>query len=152
MAEQKRKKVFIDPAVQGALLRRLMFHWFAFAFGATWTIVILQVMTHGIQHPLSYHLDLVWKQYGIVILVMLCFLPAFIYDSVKLSHRFAGPIYKLRGVLKAMADGEDIEPMRFRKSDYWINIADDVNRIAERLRKSKDGGENVEDEAMETVG
>ena len=27
-----------------------------------------------------------------------------------------------------------------------------VNRIAERLRKSKDGGENVEDEAMETGG
>lgn len=151
MSEQKRKKVFIDPAVQGALLRRLMMHWFAFAFGATWTIVILQVMTHGIQHPLSYHLEQVWKQYGILILVMLCFLPAFVYDSVRLSHRFAGPIYKLRGVLKAMADGQDIKPMRFRKGDYWFNIADDVNRIAERLRQSKESREQVEDEAMETV-
>lgn len=153
MSEQKRKKMFIDPAVQGALLRRLMLHWFSFVFGATWTIVILQVMTHGIQHPLSYHLEQVWKQYGILILVMICFLPAFIYDSVKLSHRFAGPIYKLRGVLKAMADGEDIEPMRFRKSDYWFTIADDVNRIAERLKQARaqNEEEQSEDEMMETI-
>lgn len=151
MSNQKRKKVFIDPAVQGALLKRLMMHWFAFAFGATWTIVILQVMTHGIQHPMSYHLQVVWQQYGILILVMLCFLPAFVYDSVKLSHRFAGPIYKLRGVLKAMAEGEDVQPMSFRKGDYWLNIADDVNRIADRLKQSNEQEKNVDEEAMETV-
>ena len=150
MSKQKRKKVFIDPAVQGALLKRLMMHWFAFAFGATWTIVILQVMTHGIQHSLSYHLDLVWKQYGILILVMFCFLPAFVYDSIKLSHRFAGPIYKLRRVLKQMADGEDIQPLSFRKGDYWFNIAEDVNRIAERLRQTEKN-EPVKEEAMEAV-
>ena len=88
---------------------------------------------------------------AILILVMLCFLPAFIYDSVKLSHRFAGPIYKLRGVLKQMADGKDIEPMSFRKGDYWFNLAEDVNRIAERLRQSEKESEDVEDEAMEAV-
>ena len=151
MSKQKRKKVFIDPAVQGALLRRLMLHWFAFAFGATWTIVILQVMTHGIQHPLSYHMRVVWEQYGILILVMLCFLPAFVYDSIKLSHRFAGPIFKLRGHLKDMAEGRPVSPLSFRKGDFWLNIADDVNRIADRMHQLKQQGEDADDRALEST-
>ena len=62
----KRKKLFIDAAVQGALLRRLLIHWFCFACGALSTVVILQIMLQGVEHPMSYHLAQVWQKYGVL--------------------------------------------------------------------------------------
>lgn len=155
MTKHKRKKMFIDPVVQGALLRRIMLHWVYFVIGSFFTIITLQVMVHGVDKSFAYHVSQVWEQYGILALVIGCFLPAFIYDSIKLSHRFAGPIYKLRLTLKDMANGQDPGELKFRKSDYWGEIAIDINRINERLRQAKPASDAVEEgneeQLLETV-
>ena len=39
--------------------------------------------------------DLWWSQ-GPFLLVMVFLLPVFVMDAIKLSHRFAGPIFSLR--------------------------------------------------------
>ncbi len=133
---RKRTKLFIDPVVQGALLRRLMLHWFCLS-GAIFTCLLIgQVLTDGVDRRLGEHLAMMWQKYGILLITMVCLFPAFAYDSVKLSNRFAGPVYSLRQALRKLSQGEEIAPLSFRKGDYWTEIAGDVNRVADRLRQS----------------
>jgi hypothetical protein len=50
-------------------------------------------------------------------------------DTVKLSHRFAGPIYALRRALRDIAQGEKPRRLSFRKRDFWHGLADEYNAV-----------------------
>ena len=65
------------------------------------------------------------------------FFPVFVYDVIRLSHRFAGPIVSLKKNLRDMAKGEEVAPLRFRNNDFWKNLTEDMNSIAKRLNLTK---------------
>lgn len=131
---RQRKRFYVDPVVQGALLRRLMLHWLYVLVALFTCLLIGQVLSSGADNTLREHLLAMWQKYGMLLVVLLCLFPAFAYDSVKLSNRFAGPVFSLRQALKKLGDGQDIPPLSFRKGDYWTEMAGDLNRVAQRLR------------------
>jgi methyl-accepting chemotaxis protein len=51
------------------------------------------------------------------------------------THRIAGPVYNLRRILKAVAQGDLSQEIRFRKEDYLVEIAQDGNAAIEYLRQ-----------------
>lgn len=52
------------------------------------------------------------------------------------THAIAGPVCKIRRVLQAAARGEiPDEPVRFRKGDAFQELADDVNRCLDIMRR-----------------
>ena len=63
-----------------------------------------------------------------LILVLLVFL-----GSILLSHRIAGPFEKLKSYLKLLGTGQWGLRMSLRKNDYFRELADDFNQLAERL-------------------
>ena len=134
MSKKLRRKLFVDPTVQGAIVRRLTLHWVVVLAVLTVFLVVMQVLVGGPFKPLSHHLEQIWQQYGLLLASLACLLPVFAYDSVKLSHRFAGPMTNMRQALKKVADGEDVPPVKFRHNDYWQPLADDFNRIAAELK------------------
>jgi hypothetical protein len=70
--------------------------------------------------------------------VMFVLLPVFVRDTMKLSNRFAGPMFRLRTVLSEMAGGEKGRTIKFRTGDFWHQAANDFNVVASeynRLRK-----------------
>ncbi len=149
---RQRKKLFIDPAVQGALVRRLMLHWIYVMIALFSCLLIGQILSTGTEYSLGTYLALMWQKYGMLFVVMLCLFPAFAYDSVKLSNRFAGPMFSLRQALQKLGRGEDIPPLRFRRGDFWTEIAADVNRVAERLRElQRERDTDADTESRETV-
>jgi len=64
---------------------------------------------------------------------MLFLLPVFVMDTVKLSHRFAGPIFSLRRAIREVAAGETPRRLKFRHKDFWKDLADDYNAMLARL-------------------
>jgi hypothetical protein len=66
------------------------------------------------------------------------FFPVFIVDTIKLSHRFAGPIYRLRNVIRGMAQGEPFKPLAFREMDFWQGLAEDFNEMVEKITSASD--------------
>ena len=60
-------------------------------------------------------------------------LPVFVVDSIKLSHRFAGPIYSLRRAIRDIAQGKPARKLKFRRHDFWHEIAEDYNAMLLRL-------------------
>lgn len=53
--------------------------------------------------------------------------------SIFLTHKMAGPMYKLKEHLKAIRQGGEIKHVFFRKGDYFQDVADEVNLTLEHF-------------------
>jgi hypothetical protein len=134
MSHIKRQKRYVDPKVQSALIRQTLFHWILILLTTLFFVFILQVLTGGPFRPWSYHLGQVWTRYAPFIIALVVVIPPVIYDSLRLSHRFVGPVYRLRAAMHELAHGGRAEPIHFRKSDFWKDLADDYNLILEQIQ------------------
>jgi hypothetical protein len=132
MPKPRRTKHFIDSNVQGALARRIIFHWVMFLSVASFVAFVLQVLSNPFR-PIGEHVQDLWWSQGPFLLVTFFLLPVFIVDSIKLSHRFAGPIFSLRRTIRAVAQGETPRPLKFRRRDFWHDLAEDYNAMLVRL-------------------
>ena len=53
---------------------------------------------------------------------------------LKLSHRVAGPIYRLNQHLKSIADDpKKLRTISFRKGDYFEDVETNFNRMVESI-------------------
>lgn len=55
-----------------------------------------------------------------------------------MTHKVAGPMYKLRSHLNAIRDGEVITPLRFRGGDYFTDVAEDVSLFLENIQLNQE--------------
>lgn len=53
--------------------------------------------------------------------------------SVLISHRIAGPMYKLTSYLQSIRNGEEIRPLSFRTGDEFQEIPEEVNKTIEYI-------------------
>jgi hypothetical protein len=132
MSRPQRRQKFIDSKVQGALARRIIFHWFVFVGVASATALLLQVLSDPFR-PAGEHLQNVWFTHGPFLVVMVFMLPVFVIDTIKVSHRFAGPIYSLRRTMREVAEGQPPRKLQFRENDFWQDLATDYNAMIARL-------------------
>jgi len=139
MSHPERKKTYVDSKVQGALVRRLVFHWLAFLTVASAIAFCLQVLSNPFR-PINEHVWNMWWTHGPFILVMVFMLPIFVLDAIKLSHRFVGPIYRLKQEIRSIADGKPIKPLKFRDFDFWKGLAEDFNAMIQRLTNGESSG------------
>ena len=71
--------------------------------------------------------------HGPFLVVMVFLLPVFVIDTIKISHRFAGPIYSLRRAIHEIAEGQPPRKLQFREHDFWQDLATDYNAMIDRL-------------------
>lgn len=137
----KRRKLFIDRQVQGALLRRVALYWLVCLNGVFCILVGMPLLISwfAIGQPLSTGelLNKTLVRYWPVFVSALILLPIVLADCVRVSNRFAGPLFRLRRAMRDLADGKTVEPIRFRDGDFWTLIADDFNRVAARVQESR---------------
>lgn len=130
MNEKKRRKEFVDKAVQGALVRRLITHWFAFIIVSLALGTTLQALTDPFR-PLAEHFGAFVQTNICFIISIACMTPVFLYDAVRLSNRFAGPVYRLRLAMAEMNKGIRPKPLKFRPTDFWQDLAKEFNQVAD---------------------
>lgn len=65
-------------------------------------------------------------------LAFLLLAPGLYFDARTQLHRITGPMLRLNRAMRRMADGEEVELMRFRKHDYWGESAENWNRLLKR--------------------
>jgi nitrogen fixation/metabolism regulation signal transduction histidine kinase len=146
MGFPRRTKRFIDSRVQGALSRRIIFHWLVFMLVTSSVAFVLQVLSDPFRGLTSHLQDLWWAQ-GPFLLVMVFLMPVFVVDAIKLSHRFAGPVFSLRRAIRGVAEGETPRKLKFRKQDFWHELAEDYNAMLSKLGALKDEKSEATDDA-----
>jgi hypothetical protein len=134
MATKKypRKRLFVDRKIQGALVVHILAYWLL-------CLVAMSVMLHcsrivlGLEEMSLSPVGELRLFYSAALVGTLLFLPAVVYNVVRLSHRFAGPMVRLRRAMRELARGVYVEPIRFRDGDFWPELAADFNAVARRI-------------------
>ncbi|MBL8869816.1 MAG: hypothetical protein JNK90_08470 [Planctomycetaceae bacterium] len=127
-----RRKIWIDQMVQGGLVGRIILYWLSvvayFAIG--------HVVFQWIDKPewtLDEHFTAMLEAFGFWLPGLLLLAPLVVFDIVKLSHRFAGPVYRLKNHLNKVASGEEKGKLWFREGDYWWELVEPVNVLTARM-------------------
>jgi HAMP domain-containing protein len=145
MASQKRslrKRLITDIQVQGALIVRVVIYWML-CLTAIGTLLFLWQMVVRPLSPIDQQVRELWGLYRPAAVVSLLLLPIVVLDMLRLTNRFAGPLFRLRRAMRDLSQGKAVAPIQFRKGDFWQEFAGDFNAIAARMQKSKEGA--VED-------
>jgi hypothetical protein len=135
MALMQRKRLFVDPQVQGALLCRSFLYWLICVGLMTAMLACWQVFT-GPPQNLPQVFAALWFNYAPALVVSVLVLPLILFDVVRISNRFVGPVYRLRNSMRRLARGEEVRPIRFREGDFWLEFADEFNRILELVPRN----------------
>lgn len=139
MTQDQRKQKYVNPAVQGALVRRLVWHWVAFLAAGFVVHFLLMVLTDPFTEA-KRHAQTVLRTQAPFLLVGFCLIPVFIMDAVKLSHRWTGPLVRIRHQIRAMAKGQAAQAVTLRPGDFWHDFAADFNAMLSRIDVRKDVG------------
>ena len=134
MSIHNRKRFFVDFKVQGALLVRTAIYWFFCLFSVVTMLIVWRVVS-GPTAFFADQLSELWQRFAPALVASLLLLPLVLMDSVRTSNRFAGPMFRLRRSMKALARGESVTPVHFRDEDFWRDMAEDFNAIAARMHE-----------------
>lgn len=129
---QPRRRLLVDQAVQGVLLRRFALYGTASLFYCGVTLFLTDTLRHP-QESISESLLRSMDELAFWVPAFLLLAPIFAYDLLRLTNRFVGPIFRLRRELRRLSNGEAVSKMQFREGDYWHDAADSFNRIREEL-------------------
>lgn len=131
---ERRGRLYVDREVQASLVRRIVMHWMLFILVTFGLVGLLQGC---IEHPgasLGETIRYVLGRNFLGIVAGFALIPIFVYDTIQATHRFAGPIARLRGMLRSMANGERAAELSLRKDDFWKDLASEFNQAIEALR------------------
>ncbi|MFH1868795.1 MAG: hypothetical protein ABH843_07475 [Candidatus Omnitrophota bacterium] len=135
--KNKRRKKFIGTSVQN---KTLMMVFAAAVIPAAivgvclyYFIFNLLAWQLGIPEAIAYNLVPVAKKINMVIMVVLPIaLVSIWFMALELSHRIAGPIYRLEKELDKLLAGEKVSQIRLRKNDELKPLADKINRLVNK--------------------
>lgn len=128
----RRQKIYVDRHVQGGIVLRLAAIWLTTTVIAIFVSALLQFLgdpTIGLE---AYLAD--FSRYWVPTLMAFgAMLPIAGLHLVRFTHRFVGPIVRLRRLMRELAEGQVLAPVKFREKDYWQDLATEFNRVAEEL-------------------
>ncbi len=153
MAKHPRGTRFIDWRVQGELIGRTICHWACFLVASFAVIFLLDVARHLLAQDdgaLSANiLQDMWGRYSLVVIAMASLVPLFILDLILWSHRFVGPLVRIRRGMRELVAGQSVPAVRLRKKDYWQDLADDFNLLRQRVEDAEQRAKGWQSVALE---
>ncbi len=134
MAHYKRKRLLVDPKVQGLLVLRVVFYWLA-CIATMEFLRLTWLIATGPEQPsfFAYFATYDWHAAGGRTLLASILLVPIAWDMLSFSNRFAGPVFRMRRILREVARGGAIEHVQLRSGDYWHGLADDLNAALAQL-------------------
>jgi hypothetical protein len=142
----KRSRLLVDPSVQWSIAGRILIHWGFFLVCLVSLGALVRILVAVGNQPFSE----AWKAAVIsqipTLGVMLALLPLFTRDTLKLSNRFAGPMFRLRTSLRNLATDQSVGPIKFRDGDFWQEAASDFNEVLKKIESLQSENDSLKSE------
>lgn len=137
MAGYKRSIVLINPKFQ--LKFSLMISLIVFISSLIYPFTIYDLFSSFIQNTpnplLQAELEERRKQLIVWLTIyQFAFCSIIFIVSIFISHKIAGPIYKLSSFFHKVAEGINPGRLFFRKGDHFLEVAEDYNNAMERIQ------------------
>jgi hypothetical protein len=133
MSKSKRTKILVDPKVQWAIGRRVMYHWFMFGICFISLNIFIRTLLSIANQSIMDSLLISVRSQIPVLFIFSVMLPMFLLDTMKLTNRFAGPMFRLRNAMRALPSDAQGAMLKFRSGDFWPEAADEFNRVAKEV-------------------
>jgi hypothetical protein len=130
-----RKHLLVDPKIQGTLVIRVLLYWALGLIGMMMMLLFWRTLV-GPAGRFHSHFDEMWFYYEPALVASALLLPLVVMDVLRFTNRMIGPLVRVRRAMRALARGEYVEPVEFRGSDYWKEIADEFNAVRQRVLAS----------------
>lgn len=140
MSKHLRRRVFVDRKVQGSLVAGMVRYWLlsmAAAGGLTvlgWIFIFPGV---GAFVGPDAFMTQVFPMALIGIGASALVLPVLLFDLVRVSHKFAGPLLRLKNSMSEVAAGGELNRVEFRDEDYWHDVAEAYNQMLARFAEEQ---------------
>ncbi len=137
MSDRRAQRILIDRPVQTALLVRAASYWLFCMV----TIGVLLMVWGAWSGPPDRSVNVVREvseRYAPALLASLFLLPLVLLDVLRLSHRFVGPVARVRQGLGELAAGKRPAPLKFRDDDFWPEMAAEFNAAAEHIDETRE--------------
>lgn len=123
-----RRKIWIDHQVQGVLLGRVFIYWLAglLYFGIT---VYVSNYYENPNWTVAQQFKAWMTTVGPWLPSAVLILPLVLFDIVRLSHQFVGPVHRARMQLERIVQSPNCTPYTLRTDDYWHNLIKPMNDI-----------------------
>lgn len=134
-----RKKFVVDRKMQVNLAVRLIGYWvgmWAVIFGLPF-VAMLVYRSITTQFAFSELISRLAGDFWFPATISLMIMPIVARDSIRFSHRIAGPVFRLRRELKNLADNGTAEEVHPRDGDYCTELADEFNRVVRRYSRQE---------------
>lgn len=128
-----RQKVWIDSHVQGVLIGRILLYWACGVLYVGLGSACFQYNQHP-DWPVTQHAAVLFSQFWPWLPSAVLCLPLIVFDVIRLSNLFVGPIYRLRQHLTELNNNPDCSRLKFRDEDYWQDLAEPVHCLQAELQ------------------
>ncbi|MFH1790536.1 MAG: methyl-accepting chemotaxis protein [Candidatus Omnitrophota bacterium] len=133
----RRRQYFISKEFQLKYVGVILLFMFLVAFFSALTIYYTTWMLLGEKLANVYpqgRLALILRHANVVLFWrLIAVTPLVAFGAVFLSHRIAGPIYRIKKDLDSVADGNFALRIRLRKTDELKDVADAINKVLDVL-------------------
>ncbi len=127
-----RVRLLIDRQVQGTLLFRAALYAAAGLLYMCCVLFFSQALSDPTlswgQHFANFAFDAFCWAPGLLVL-----LPIVAHDVLRMSNRFAGPVFRLRTEMEVLASGKPSREIKFRDEDQWTELATLYNQLRAEL-------------------
>lgn len=135
----KRTHYIVDKGIQYRYTGFLLFYISIFfliavviVYFSGWRELIQKMANVYPQARLVAILNVVYVR---LLIEFLLFLPIVVISAILASHKIAGPLVRIKRALRQLRDGDYNLVVTLRKNDQLKDVAEDINKLAESLRK-----------------
>ena len=135
----RRKKYFIKAGLQGRYLRlvflAIALPTFLFSFCLCYLVIYLMAEQLGIPESIAYNITPVVIKISIIIILGLPVVSALLLLwGLVISHRIAGPVYRLEQELDKISRGDFSLRIKFSKKDELASIGQGINKVLDKAQ------------------
>lgn len=138
----QRKQVYVNRSIQGTVMKRFAVYWLGYHL-TLWHSMLLYGYFRGLMLRSDPNGGMgFWQYYGkffeanhTVLLCCVAVCPLLLWDTLRVTHRIAGPIVRFKKALKQLSRGEYVGPIQLREHDLMDDLKDAFNEfLASRER------------------
>lgn len=136
---ERRKRYFIKRELQSRYLKLILAAIIlpTFLFSACLYYLIFYLMAEqlGVPESIAYNLVPVLHKINLILVIGLPVISlAILFWGLIVSHRIAGPVYRLEKDLEKIENGDLAFRIRLRRKDELVSIAEGINRLLDKLQ------------------
>jgi nitrogen fixation/metabolism regulation signal transduction histidine kinase len=133
VSQEQRTKVWIDN-FQTRLTLRIGLYLVGFIIVVVNSLLAWSLIEYGAGNLVQQLLELL-NRYLAVWVCLFLLVPVMAWDAIRFTHRIVGPIVRFRRVVRDIAQGEPVRPIKLRAGDFLTEFRDEFNEMLIALER-----------------